>query len=68
MSSRKTTQGQAWDQLAKDAYGDELRLGTLFPENVDEMDTLLFGGDVRVAAPDAPKAAKPSVLPPWERM
>ena len=39
MPSEKTTrQGQAWDQLAKDAYGDELRLGTLFPENVDELD------------------------------
>ena len=53
MPSEKTTrQGQAWDQLAKDAYGDELRLGTLFPENVDEMDTLIFGGDVRVVAPE----------------
>lgn len=68
MSSRKTTQGQAWDQLARDAYGKETRLDRLLPENVDEMDTLLFGGDVRVAAPDAPQAAKPSVLPPWERM
>ena len=54
MPSEKTTrQGQAWDQLAKDAYGDELRLGTLFPENVDELDVLIFGGDVRVAAPEA---------------
>lgn len=68
MCSRKTTQGQAWDQLAKDAYGKETRLDRLLPENVDEMDTLLFGGDVRVAAPDAPQARKPSVLPPWERM
>ena len=30
----------------KDAYGDELRLGTLFPENVDELDVLIFGGDI----------------------
>ena len=59
MPSEKTTrQGQAWDQLAKDAYGDELRLGTLFPENVDEMDTLIFGGDVRVVAPEAPSAGQ----------
>ena len=55
MPSEKTTrQGQAWDQLAKDAYGDELRLGTLFPENVDEL--------------EAPSVAKVSSLPPWERM
>ena len=64
MPSEKTTrQGQAWDQLAKDAYGDEL-----FPENVDELDVLIFGGDVRVAAPEAPSVAKVSSLPPWERM
>ena len=69
MPSEKTTrQGQAWDQLAKDAYGDELRLGTLCPENVDELDVLIFGGDVRVAAPEAPSVAKVSSLPPWERM
>ena len=69
MPSEKTTrQGQAWDQLAKDAYGDELRLGTLFPENVDELDVLIFGGDVRVAAPEAPSVAKVSSLPPGERM
>ena len=65
-SEKRTKQGQAWDQLAKDAYGDELRLGTLFPENVEELDALIFGGDVRVAAPEAP-SVKVSSLPPWER-
>ena len=60
---------QAWTAEALiDAYGDELRLGTLFPENVDELDVLIFGGDVRVAAPEAPSVAKVSSLPPWERM
>ena len=68
MPSEKTTrQGQAWDQLAKDGHGDELRLDVLLPENVDEMDALIFGGDVRVAMPDAP-SVKVSSLPPWERM
>ena len=60
---------QAWTAEALiDAYGDELRLGTLFPENVDELDVLIFGGDVRVAAPEAPSVAKVSSLPPWECM
>lgn len=68
MPSEKTTrQGQAWDQLAKDGYGDELRLDVLLPENVDEMDVLIFGGDVRVSMPDAP-SVKVSAVPPWERM
>ena len=68
MPSEKTTrQGQAWDQLATHAYGDELRLATLFPENVEELDVLIFGGDVRVVAPEAP-SVKVSSLPPRERM
>ena len=68
MSSRTTIQGQAWDQLAKDVYGKETRLDRLLPENVDEMDTLLFGGDVRGGTADARHGATPSVLPPGERL
>ena len=60
--------GFAADEFYSNAYGDELRLGTLFPENVDELDVLIFGGDVRVAAPEAPSVAKVSSLAPWERM
>ena len=77
MPSEKTTrQGQAWDQLAKDAYGDELRfdeeelakIEAFFARWGRTMDVLIFGGDVRVAAPEAPSVAKVSSLPPWERM
>ncbi len=69
MPSEKTTmQGQAWDQLAKDLYGAEVQFGVLLPENTDEMDVLLFGGDVRVTAPDVSSAGTVSSLPPWEKM
>ena len=69
MPSEKTTrQGQAWDQLAKDLYGAEVKFGVLLPENTGEMDVLLFGGDVRVTAPDVSSAGTVSSLPPWEKM
>lgn len=60
-SEKQTKQGQAWDQLAKDAYGDELRLGTLFPGNVEELDALIFGR--RRARGCAGSAVREGVLP-----
>lgn len=69
MPSEKTTrQGQAWDQLAKESLGNEKLLDLFLAENPDEMDTVIFGGDVRVAIPDKPEKAVATVLPPWERM
>ena len=47
---------------------EALKRANIAPENVDELDVLIFGGDVRVAAPEAPPVAKVSSLPPWERM
>lgn len=67
-SEKMTRQGQAWDRLAEDTYGDGLRLGTLFPRNVDELDILILSDDVRMATPEAPSVAKVSFLPPWERV
>lgn len=69
MPSEKTTrQGQAWDQLAKESLGDEKRLGLFLAENPDEMDTIIFGGEVRLSVPDAPRRVAATVPPPWERM
>ncbi len=62
-----TTQGQAWDQIAKREYSQETMMGVLLPENVEHMDTLFFSGDVSVRTPDVqPERVKS--LPPWERM
>lgn len=62
-----TSQGYAWDQAALARLGGETQMGALLPENVEEMDALLFGGGVSLKIPDVAPQAKRS-LPPWERM
>ncbi|WP_297828694.1 hypothetical protein [uncultured Desulfovibrio sp.] len=61
------TQGEAWDQAALARYGSEKRMSALLPENVDEMDALLFAGGTSLAVPDV-KPLTARSLPPWERM
>lgn len=62
-----TTQGQAWDQIALDRLGSEKQMASLLPRNTDEMDALLFAGEVELAIPKVVRPAAKS-LPPWERM
>ena len=62
-----TTQGQAWDQIALRQYTQEKMMTVLLPENVEQMDTLLFSGNVPVRVPEAP-AKRIRSKPPWERM
>ena len=61
------SQGQAWDQVSLAEYGSEKAMGELLPTNADEMDCLLFSGEIRL---DIPEIETPAVksLPPWERM
>jgi hypothetical protein len=65
--SASTSQGQAWDQLAKERYGRETMLGVLLPENVEQMDSLLFSGETVVLLPDV-QTERARSLPPWERL
>lgn len=65
-----TKQGQAWDQLARTAYGAEKLMHYLKDANNDEADVLLFSGNVSVAVPQvAPRTRQDAInnLPPWER-
>lgn len=66
-SQLRTIQGQAWDQAALDRYGSEKRMAVVMEANVEDLDTLLFGGDVELELPDVTPPAIKS-LPPWERM
>ena len=63
-----TTQGTAWDQIAKDRCGSELQMGTVLSENITEADTLLFSGETTVTVPENVEAVRVRSLPPWERM
>ena len=64
-----TTQGQAWDQIALREYRRETMMGVLLPapENVEQMDTLFFSGNVAVTAPETP-ARRIRAVRPWEKM
>lgn len=67
----RTTQGQAWDQIAKAAYGSEKLMDRLAADNTDEADVLLFSGNTALDVPEvsAAKARRASVRPaPWERL
>ncbi len=67
-SSFTTTQGQMWDQVALEEFGDELIMGDVLAANVDELDALVFSGDVRLNIPDEATPLAIQTLPPWERM
>lgn len=67
MPSKKTSQGQAWDQLALENLGNEKQMGAILPLNVDDMDTLLFSAETEIRIPEIKTAVSRS-LPPWERM
>ena len=60
-------QGEAWDQAALARLGSEKQMSALLPDNVDEMDALLFGGGTPRIIPDVKPQTFRS-LPPWERM
>ena len=66
----RTIQGQAWDQIAREAWGSELLMDRLTAGNVDEDDVLLFSGNTMLDVPEvsAADARRASVQPaPWER-
>lgn len=62
-----TTQGLAWDNISRVKLGSEKLMGKLLPENIEDMDSLLFPGGTAVRVPDIELPASRS-LPPWERM
>lgn len=67
-SSYTTRQGQMWDQVALEELGDELTMSDVLAANVDEMDALVFSGDVCLTIPDEATPLAIQTLPPWERM
>lgn len=70
-SKIRTTQGQAWDQIAKASYGSEKLMDRLAADNADEADVLLFSGNTALRVPEvsAADARRSSVRPaPWEQL
>jgi len=63
-----TTQGLAWDQIAKKKLGGEFQMHRLLAENWKARGVLLFSGDIEVDLPAGVGAQSPvQSLPPWKK-
>ena len=58
-----TKQGQAWDQVAMEVYGDELHADFLMENNPKHLNTLIFSAGVELNTPKLPESRKN--LPLW---
>lgn len=63
MKAYTTCQGQAWDQIAKDAYGAEKYAGFLMQENPELLGIFVFPAGIALRLPDLPEDT--ASLPPW---
>jgi phage tail protein X len=62
-----TVNGDTWDQIALDCYGEERTLGTLIAANPQHSDVVVFEAGVDLVIPDKSSVALPETLPPWRR-
>lgn len=58
-----TKQGQAWDQIAKEVYGNEIYADFLMESNPRHLNILIFSAGVELNTPKLPEQKKD--LPPW---
>lgn len=58
-----TVQGQTWDMIAKEVYGDEKYAGYLMQVNNKLLDYFIFPAGVVLAVPELPDDEQG--LPPW---
>lgn len=70
MATITTTQGQAWDQVAREKLGTEFSMHKLLDANWKNRGVMLFSGDIPVTVPaaEAEAATSPAKsVPPWKR-
>ena len=66
-----TTQGETWDLIAYDWYGDaakrpELHMHHLLAANPDYRETVVFDGGITLTIPEDPEPSASESLPPWK--
>lgn len=61
----KTVQGQTWDNIAKEVYGNEMHAGELMAANPQLLNTFIFSEGVIVQVPEID--TQDLTLPPWRR-
>lgn len=62
-----TKQGQAWDQIARDALGSEKLMHLLIRANPKHRYTVFFSAGAELKVPDVDSDQKPKSLPPWKK-
>lgn len=60
-------QGDTFDLLAFQAYGEERMAHVISRANPDMMDVLVFEGGENLRIPIVDRIASPDTLPPWRR-
>ena len=64
MKTYTTKQGQAWDEIALEVYGDEKYTGYLMINNFPHIDTMIFSAGETLDIPDLPDEI-PDGTPAW---
>ncbi len=66
-STYKTSQGDAWDSIARTVLGSEHLLHLLLDANPAHRSTLIFSAGVVLQIPDVSAVNVETVTPPWRR-
>lgn len=61
-----TIQGDMWDSIAYQFYGDVKYVGLLFKNNPDFLDVFVFSAGERIFIPELPEEYEDD-LPEWRR-
>lgn len=67
VSTYTTTQGDAWDLIAYQLWGDERLMLALIRANREYADVVIFSAGVVLVVPDLPETASAASLPPWRK-
>ena len=62
-----TREGDTFDALALEMYGEETLAHYIIEFNPDYADVLIFGANVPLRLPIVEDAETPETLPPWRR-
>lgn len=63
----RTAEGETFDILALDYFGEETLASRIIEANPDYCDVLIFGAGVLLTIPDDEDVELPQSLPPWRR-
>ncbi len=61
-----TKQGDMWDMIAFNVYGDERKMHYLMDANKEHVETVIFPAGITLTVPTL-STAQTSNLPPWKR-